>query len=183
MIIIIVMTEMTRLSKQISYILRHDPASVNISLDAKGSVTVKKLSEALNVTVEDIETIARNDDKGRFVIFDGKIKAAQGHSFHVEHNMKEVLNPGYVFHGTSREAFMKIMESEKIEARSRTFVHLSKEKETARKVALRHSKDIVLLVVDAKALVISGKKVFESDNGVILTEVVPIEFIVDVISE
>ena len=59
---------------------------------------------------------------------------------------------------------------------NRHHVHLSKDIETAHKVGVRHGKPSVL-IVEALKMFQTGLSFFESENGVWLTEDVPVLFI------
>lgn len=65
---------------------------------------------------------------------------------------------------------------------SRQFVHLSKDKETAKKVGKRHSHNDmpVIIVIDTKKMLEDGRQLFESENGVVLAERVEIKYFVRV---
>ena len=59
---------------------------------------------------------------------------------------------------------------------SRLYVHLSKDYKTAFAVGKRHGSPFIF-EVDAKQMVKDGFKFYESENGVILTEVVPTKYL------
>ncbi len=79
-----------RLSKYLSYILRHDPQEADLSIDKYGFADLNRVIEALNETKhywagkEDIEYLIENSDKTRFEIKGYKIRALYGHSIDVE---------------------------------------------------------------------------------------------------
>jgi putative RNA 2'-phosphotransferase len=59
---------------------------------------------------------------------------------------------------------------------SRHHVHLSQEIETAKAVGQRYGK-VVLLQIDAQAMQAQGFKFYQAENGVWLTDQVPVSFI------
>ncbi len=63
-----------------------------------------------------------------------------------------------------------------IKKQNRHHVHLSKDTDTALAVAKRHGKPVILEIL-AKQMVDEWFEFFESDNGVWLTEEVPVRFI------
>jgi putative RNA 2'-phosphotransferase len=80
-----------RVSKLLSYGLRHAPEDVGIELDAAGWTDVPSLLETLArlgevLTVQDLAEVVRSSDKQRFALSpDGtRIRANQGHSVHVD---------------------------------------------------------------------------------------------------
>ena len=76
-----------RLSKFLSFVLRHQPEAVGLSLDAAGWVEVDALLRACaehgrRMSPEDLAEVVRENDKQRFAFSeDGRrIRASQGHS-------------------------------------------------------------------------------------------------------
>ena len=74
-------------SKFLSYVLRHKPESIGISLDENGWVEVSVLLEACNaagqnISEELLKEIVESNDKKRFALNDteDRIRASQGHS-------------------------------------------------------------------------------------------------------
>lgn len=61
-------------------------------------------------------------------------------------------------------------------AKSRLYVHLSKDSETARQVGARHG-ELVLYVVSAGQMFRDGYKFYLSKNGVWLTKEVPVKYL------
>lgn len=161
-----------------SYILRHRPDSVGLSLDESGSIATEDLARALEVDLETIEEICRNDDKKRFVINGDRIWAAQGHSIVTTVPLKPVSEVGFLYHGTRTVAYSSIMTAGIIPG-SRQWVHLSPDRATAVNVATRRSGVPIVLTIDAKGMLDSGIEIYESSNHVFLTEAVPVKFICD----
>ena len=94
---------MERKSRRLSYILRHCPESIGLELDDHGYGDVQKILEALNITIEDLDMIVREDEKQRYS-YNGdhtRIRANQGHSIPVNVDLKEVQPPDILYHGTA----------------------------------------------------------------------------------
>ena len=72
--------QLVRLSKRMSYALRHDPSSFGLSLASDGSVSVSELIDALNrtknahYTAADIDAVMSMPGKRRFALENGRIK-------------------------------------------------------------------------------------------------------------
>lgn len=165
-----------RAGKRLAHCLRHSPKSYGVTLREDGSATVTDICEGLGLSFADLEEIVSSDSKGRFMVDDGRIWATQGHSVKVSVPMKLYESSEPLFHGTKRSALSSIME-EGILPGQRTHVHLSLTKETAETVADRRKGDSVILKVDAGRLLASGAELKISDNGVVLAESIPPEFI------
>ena len=165
------------LSKRLSYVLRHNPSSIDIELDRAGwldlDVLVDKLRTVggLTVTAEEISHVVETNDKKRFQLVDGRIRAAQGHSVDVDLGHEPVVPPDVLWHGTVAKFLDSIMANG-LRPGSRTHVHLSADIATARNVGSRRGRP-VLLRIDAAALHRDGEPFFQSANGVWLTEHVP----------
>ena len=56
----------TRKSKHLSLILRHDPGSVGLTLDASGWVSIEELVKAASMTTEELYKIVNTDQKKRY---------------------------------------------------------------------------------------------------------------------
>ncbi|MFW6311578.1 MAG: RNA 2'-phosphotransferase [Nanoarchaeota archaeon] len=168
-------------SREISYLLRHNPQDLKI--DKEGWVSVNDLLDKLQISFNDLEYIVDNNDKKRFSFNTDKtlIRANQGHSKSLNINItyKKIKFPTYYYHGTALYNLQSILNKGLI-SQSRSHVHLSKDEETAYKVGMRHAKrerNLVILKVDGLKMSLKGFDLFESDNNVILTDKVPKEFI------
>jgi putative RNA 2'-phosphotransferase len=166
-----------KLSKFLSYVLRHDPKKLNLTMDKQGWVSVTQLLENLDdISVEILEEVVAENDKKRFAFNEDKtkIRANQGHSIAIELNYSPVEPPEFLFHGTAIKNMDSIKKSGIIKG-NRHQVHLSLDKETATNIGKRHGKPVIL-VVQSKAMHEAGYQFFVSENGVWLTEFVPVEF-------
>jgi putative RNA 2'-phosphotransferase len=172
-----------RISKLLSYGLRHAPKDLGLELDAAGWADVSALLQALadrgeTVTVGDLEQLVRTSDKQRFSLSpDGtRIRANQGHSIEVDLGLEPQVPPARLYHGTVRH-FLDSIRAEGLQRGSRRHVHLSSDEQTAEKVAARRRGPAVLLTVRADAMHADGIVFYRSDNGVWLTEYVPPRYI------
>lgn len=136
-------------SKFISLILRHKPETIGITLDEHGWANVDELIAGVNksrpLDMEGLERIVAEDDKRRYSFNEDKtlIRANQGHSIQVDVELEEVEPPRILYHGTG-EKYTSSIEKEGIIPKSRLYVHLSSDEETARKVGIRHGKPVIL---------------------------------------
>lgn len=165
-----------QLSKKLSFILRHKPESADILLDKEGWVDLKILCNAISVNQSDVERVVRENDKQRFQIKNGKIKANQGHSVKgvIAFPTKPKIPPEFLYHGTVFDTWRYYIQHEGLKPMKRHHVHLSPDVETATKVALRWKKDAVILKVHAREM---KQDFYLSDNGIWLTDFVPPEHI------
>ena len=170
--------EVTRLSKLLSLVLRHDPAHLGLTLDEQGWVSVEELlrqaqANNVNLTHEVLLHIVDTSPKQRFRLSDDqqRIRASQGHSVAVELGYVPAVPPAVLYHGTAARHQAQIMR-EGLQKMSRQHVHLSADPATARQVGSRQGAPIVLVVAAAQ-LHAEGHLFYQADNGVWLTDEVP----------
>lgn len=174
--------QMTKISKFLSLVLRHDPGAIGLHLDAQGWATVEDLltratAHGKRVTLEQLHEVVANNDKKRFTLSeDGtRIRAAQGHSVKVELALPPSVPPETLWHGTATRFLPSILR-EGLTPQSRQHVHLSAALETAIAVGRRHGKPVVLRVKTAQ-MVAAGFTFWQAENGVWLCDRVPPEFL------
>lgn len=165
-------------SKFLALILRHKPQMVGVKLLKEGWCDIEKLIENSDFTFEELVEIVNNDNKGRYQISSDKkfIRAVQGHSTNVKITFKEYIPKDQLYHGTAEKYFNSILK-DGIKKMNRQFVHLSSNVETAIKVGERHGK-VKIFAIDAKKMYKDGYKFFIAENGVILTDYVPTEYLI-----
>lgn len=171
-----------QISKTMSLALRHKPELFGISLDENGwtdsQILLKALQKRLKISFENMETVVAENDKQRFAFNADKtlIRANQGHSVEIDLDLKAQNPPSMLFHGTI-EANRKSIAEKGLLKGKRNHVHLSKDTETAEKVAKRHGANLLILKVLSAEMQAEGFLFFQSDNGVWLTDQVPSKFI------
>jgi putative RNA 2'-phosphotransferase len=171
-----------KVSKTLSYVLRHKPEQIGIIIDKNGWTDVNDLLNKIsikveNVTFEVLEEVVAENDKQRFSFNEDKtkIRANQGHSIKVDLELKTKRPPKTLYHGTTKEAIDGIVKSGLIKM-NRQHVHLSDEKETATKVGSRRGKAIIIFI-DTQKMYADGFKFYQSENGVWLTDHVPSKYL------
>ena len=168
-------------SKFLSLVLRHQPEVIGLSLDDSGWAdidTLIRLSQPHKpLTRALIEQVVEENSKQRFAISDDgrRIRANQGHSIKVDLGFVPVTPPTLLYHGSATR-FVDAIRREGLVKRSRQHVHLSADADTATAVGARHGKPAVL-IVRAGDMAAAGHAFFRSENGVWLTDAVPVRFI------
>ena len=168
----------TRLSKFLSFVLRHRPERIGLQLDPAGWVEIDGLLDACrrhgrNLDRVLLEEIVAQDRTGRYSISDDglKIRANQGHSVAVALGYPPREPPAVLFHGTHPGARAAIVRGG-LKKMNRHHVHLSAERSTAAQVGGRRGKPIIFMV-NAAAMHKAGHIFRCSDNGVWLVDHVP----------
>jgi putative RNA 2'-phosphotransferase len=167
-----------RLSKRLAYVLRHDPASVGLTLDPAGWVDVDDLLAALAacgtvVSRARLDRLVQESDKQRFAFDESgtRIRANQGHSTRVDLGYAPRTPPPVLFHGTPARHLTSIRARGLLPG-GRHAVHLSADEATARLVGERRGRAVVLRV-DAATMARDGWEFTRSPNGVWLVDAVP----------
>ena len=164
--------------KFLSLILRHKPETINLKLDKNGWADNDELIEKsidISLTKELLAEIVERSDKKRFIIESNRIRANQGHSIVVDLELKSLIPPDILYHGTATKFLDSIMQTG-ITKQSRHHVHLSQELETAISVGKRHGK-VAILEVNAKEMFQKGHNFYCSQNGVWLSNFVDVAFL------
>ena len=173
-----------KLSRFLSMILRHKPEAIGLTLDRHGWANVDELIEKTNasgkhrIDFELLEAIVAEDDKQRYSFNDDRtmIRANQGHSIHVDVELEQKTPPAILYHGTG-EKYTQSIDSSGLIPKSRLYVHLSPDVQTAQKVGERHGR-CVIYSVNAEQMTSDGFVFYESVNHVWLTNIVPVEYLV-----
>ena len=170
-------------SKFLSLILRHAPEKIGLAIDPQGWADIGQLLALAarygrRISREQLDEVVMRDSKTRYAISaDGlRIRANQGHSLAaVDIALPPSTPPAMLFHGTASR-FVDAIRSGGLLPGARNHVHLSSNRETAVAVGARHGRPVVL-TVDAVAMQAQGHVFYVSDNGVWLTQAVPVAFI------
>ncbi len=99
----------------------------------------------------------------------------QGHSIPVDVELKEKRPPKSLYHGTG-EKYTASIDQQNLIPKSRLYVHLSPDYDTAVKVGARHGKPVVYTVA-ADEMQKKGYVFYQSVNGVWLTKNVPVDYL------
>ena len=171
-----------KISKFLSYILRHNPGSFGLDLDSHGWLNVDELLNAMfgdnnSIAFNTLKEVVAEDKKQRYSFNEDetKIRANQGHSIDVDVELKEFSPPEVLYHGTA-ERFLDSINREGLVPKKRIYVHLSFDEKTAIDVGKRHGKPVVLLI-ESKRMYDAGYKFFLSENGIPLAKHIPEKFI------
>ena len=169
-----------KVSKFLSFVLRHKPEAINLTLDPNGWASVAELIQKsqpkFELTTELIKQVVITNEKKRFSFSDDEnfIRANQGHSIDVDLKLSPKEPPEILYHGTATR-FLDSIKQQGLKAGQRQHVHLSSNLETANAVGKRYGRPVILEVA-AGTMYQKGHEFFLSANGVWLTEYVPNKF-------
>ncbi|GFN30049.1 RNA 2'-phosphotransferase [Paenibacillus xylaniclasticus] len=170
----------SKLSKEVSYALRHAPWEYELELDHEGWVDVEQLLQALRfdnqwklVNEHDLSMMIKVSDKKRHEMMNGKIRALYGHSVPQKIRKDVDTPPSILYHGTARHLVEHIL-LDGLRPMARQYVHLSADLDTAKLVGKRKDSMPALLVIQAeKASNESGIRFYRGNDVVWLADYVP----------
>ncbi len=173
----------TKLSKEISYALRHAPWEYELELDENGWVDLQQLIESLredkkwrNIGIEDITKALESSDKKRHEIKARKIRALYGHSIPQKIIKITKEPPEILYHGTAR-GFIEAIMTDGLLPKGRQYVHLSSDTGTAMQVGKRRDEEPVLLKIYAKRAWNEGVKFYHGNETIWLADSVDKKYI------
>lgn len=174
------MNRLIQISKFLCKFLRHSPEKLGIQLDSGGWVNIDTLLLAccaygFPINLNELSKVVNSDDKQRFSIKAGKIRCNQGHSIPVDLELTPVQPPVVLYHGTATR-FLDSILSSGLTKQKRTHVHLTRDIAIAHSVGSRYGEPVVL-TVDSYKMYGDGYDFYCSENGVWLTDSVPVEYI------
>lgn len=169
--------EGNRGSHKLSWLLRHGANEAGLDMDGAGWAAIDDVLRTLRMSRTALETVVEENNKARFEVRGGRIRACQGHSTQgmpvtqgaLEASWDRFEGEGPVWHGT-RIAALASIAREGILPGERTHVHLAEATDST--VGKRANVDVMLEVSPA-LLASSGLFLFVSPNGVILAREVP----------
>lgn len=172
--------EEKKIGKFLCLILRHKPEVIDMELDEFGYLDTKTLILKLEISLDDLKTIVKNDNKQRFSFSknDSKIRTSQGHSIDVNLKLESTTPPNILYHGTASQNLSSIKEKGLIKGK-RAYVHLSDNIDTAIDVGKRYAKNntIVVIPIKTKEMCDDGNKFYLSENNVWLIEYIKPKYI------
>lgn len=186
-------TYLDKVSKTLSYILRHKPEEFGITLDEHGYTRVGDIIDSLMSKPVDPLFIQSSEDMDRVLMdilmldtkryyYRGKdtlrwnrdieVKANYGHSIKGI-KKSESRPPAILYHGTSHKNYISIKDTG-IKYMQRDKVHLSEDINVAVSVGKRRDNNPVILEVNTVAALKAGVKFYKEPSGVWLSTEIPV---------
>jgi len=174
--------ELKNVSKYLSFILRHKPDAIDLQLDESGWANIEELikkTSDFHLHLDLLQLVVETNDKQRFKISDDGffIKANQGHSIDVVFDLKVIVPPSILLHGTAMRFIDSIKEAG-LKKQKRHHVHLSENESVAEAVGQRYGKPFVLQI-DSQQMHSDEFKFYKTDNNVWLVDSVPSKYIIN----
>jgi len=165
-------------------ILRHFPDKFGLDMDDNGWVDIAEIIENVKsknprsqwLRPEHVIAIVKTDEKGRYQIKMGKVRATYGHSLEVNLDLPTVDIPETLYYPSSPEESEILMEVG-IRHSDRAMVHLSDTRISAKEAGSHRVKDPVILRVDAAKAIDSGVIIKKAGNHVYISDFIPSDYI------
>lgn len=172
------MKHKVRISKLMSYLLRHNPMGVSVSRDG-----FLEVEDFLNLIQKQyplmdrgsIEKIVEEDEKGRYELKANRIRARYGHTINVVIGFP-LADTEILYHGTSKHVAREIL-SDGLKPMKRKKVHLSKTIEDALRVGMRRTANPVILKIDVRKAAQEGIRIERATDSVYISDTIPKEFL------
>ena len=169
-----------RISRFLTYLLRHRPKEYPLSFDREGFVSWRDVVEVAQdrfqeITEAEMRSVVMGSDKKRFELKGDKVRATYGHSFPVDLGSAAVEPPAELYLGIARDLAQSILR-DGLKPRDRRYVHLSPSLEEALAVGKRRDPSPALVVVNARSAHAEGVRFFSS-GPLFLTENVPPQYL------
>ena len=172
----------TNISRYIALLLRHHPEKAGLCLDDHGWVEIEALIQGVRRRYPEfnravLDEIVARDSKQRYAYNQDKtcIRANQGHSIPVDVELKQALPPTILYHGTG-EKYVESIQKVGLIPKSRLYVHLSTDIQTAIQVGKRHGQPVVYQI-DTQQMIHDGFIFYISANHIWLTKAVPVQYL------
>lgn len=168
-----------KLGKIVSGALRHFPDKLGLKIDKQGWTSYSELVKAVQKRYRwakeyHIRALVESDEKGRYQLREGRIRATYGHSINVELDFPP-NDQAILYYGTSEEEAEMILVTGLKPVKQR-YVHLSRTIENAVTVANIHTDKPIIVTVDAKGAQESGVKIMKVGD-ICLSEPIPACFL------
>jgi putative RNA 2'-phosphotransferase len=166
-----------RISRFLSFLLRHNPKEYALKFDARGFVEWGELLARVqhrfpDVTEEEVLDVIKESEKKRFEFADEKVRATYGHSFQVELGLESAEPPETLYYGTARDLAENILRTG-LKPRDRQFVHLTPSVDDALASGRRRDPFPTIIAVNARAACAEGIRFYKSGTLFLVNEIPP----------
>ena len=165
-------------------ILRHFPHQFGISLDKHGWANIEEMAKAISSRIDrfywvrkrHIVAVALTDEKGRYEVKEGKIRARYAHTIDVDLSDLPKADVDVLYYPVTQEELDIVME-QGIFPTDRNKVHLSSSLEKALEAGKVRDDSPVILKIDAKKAMEDGIDIRKATDDVYLTDKVDAKYI------
>jgi putative RNA 2'-phosphotransferase len=175
--------EVDRIGRMMALILRHQPEKFGLTMDGRGWVDLDGFVNAILdarqnysrwLRKQHIEALVETDEKGRYQIDGGMIRATYAHSVNVNLDDLPEAQVDTLYFPVSEEEQDMVLEAG-LRPSDRNMIHLSATPEKAYSAGRVHIADPLLLQIDVKKASDAGNFIFRAGKTVYVTEAVEAE--------
>ena len=176
--------ELSSLSRIMAGALRHFPEKLGLMMDGKGWVDISSLIDSIGsgrsgfnwLRIHHIKAVVNTDERGRYQIDGGMIRATYGHSINVTLDDLPIADIDEFFYPVAEEEADIILERG-LHPIDRMKVHLSGNIEKALEAGKVRTEEPMILLIDGKKAKIDGVKIFKAGKEVYITDGINPEYL------
>ncbi|HDS59967.1 MAG TPA: RNA 2'-phosphotransferase [Thermoplasmatales archaeon] len=176
--------EIRALSGTMAGILRHFPEQFRVDMDEHGWVGIEDLVHAIKdnrlnfhwLRDKHVEAIAGTDEKGRYQVKGGKVRATYAHTFPVDLTDLPESDADELFYPVTQEEADLVVETG-LYPTDRSKVHLSESREKALEAGRVRTQHPVILRIDAAQAREDGVDIRRAGKDVCITDEVEAKYI------
>ncbi len=176
--------ELNALSRIMAGTLRHFPDKLGLMMDGKGWVDISSFIEALGTSRSGfdwlrnyhIEALVATDDRGRYQIDGGMIRAKYGHTVDVTLDDLPLADIDEFYYPVTEEEADMIIEGG-LHPTDRKKVHLSSSIQKAIEAGKVRTEEPLILRIDGKKAIKSGVKIYHAGKDVYVTDSIDAKYI------
>ena len=176
--------ELDRLGRIMAGCLRHFPQRYELTMDAHGFVSMTALIQSVQAKLpkfrflrpHHLQAIAGTDDKGRYEVREGNIRATYGHTVEVDLDLPTNDVPDELYYPVPAGQFDEAVEKG-IDPVDRKKVHLSKSVDAAAAAGAGAADDPVIVSIDTVKMRGDGHVIKRAGTVVYLADRVPGEYL------
>jgi len=176
--------ELSSLSRIIAGALRHFPEKLGLMMDGKGWVEISELIESIGsgrsgfnwLRNHHIKAVVITDERGRYQIDGGMIRATYGHSIDITLDDLPIAEIDDFYYPVTEEEADIILERG-LHPVDRRKVHLSGSIEKAIEAGKVRADDPQIIKIDGKKAKSDGIKIFKAGKDVYITESISSEYL------
>lgn len=172
--------EVDRIGRMMALILRHQPERFGLTMDGRGWVDLDGFVQAICdarqnyarwLRKQHIVALVETDEKGRYQIDGGMVRATYAHSVNVNLDDLPEAQVDQLYFPVSEEEMDLVLEAG-LRPTDRNKIHLSATPEKAYSAGRVHIADPLLLEIDVKKASDSGNFIFRAGKSVYITDAV-----------
>jgi len=177
--------EIDRVGRMMAGILRHFPERFDLSMDGRGWVDLDEFVAKVKASRRDydrwlrrehIEALVETDEKGRYQIDGGMLRATYAHSVDVNLDDLPEATCDHLYFPVAEEELDMVLETG-LRPSDRNMIHLSATPEKAYSAGRVHMREPIILEVDVPKSNRNGDFIFRAGKTVYVTDAVEPECI------